>query len=58
MTKKWKPQIAGIARGCARWLTAPQPRSGQGTSMFDGDSDIRRAHVDLDAIRTRFPDHA
>ncbi len=55
MSKKWKPQIAGMAQGCAKWLRTPQPHSGQ---FADDDADGRRAQVDLDAIRTRFPDHA
>jgi hypothetical protein len=55
MTRKWKPQIAGIAQGCAQWLRMPQPRTGQ---FSDGDADGRRTSLELDAIRARFPDRA
>jgi hypothetical protein len=57
MSKSWKP-ISRIANGCAKWLRAPQPRSGAGGWDLAGDADGRRARADLDAVRARFPDHA
>ena len=39
----------------ANWLRAPQPRSGE---WGESDADARRARMDLDAVRARFPDHA
>jgi hypothetical protein len=54
MPKNWMPPLARIAHGCAEWWGTPQPRSG---TAFEGDADGRRARIELDAIRARFPDH-
>jgi len=42
----------------AGWLRAPQPRSGARGFDPEFDADLRRAHADLAAVRSRFPDHA
>lgn len=44
-----------ITRIALQWLRHPQPRSG--VRLVD-DADARRAAMDLDAVRARFPDHA
>ncbi|HEX5144306.1 MAG TPA: hypothetical protein VFW21_10600 [Mycobacterium sp.] len=52
MAQNWLPRLA---RGWVHWLTVPQPRQG---IVVDTDADVRRMRAELDAVRTRFREHA
>jgi hypothetical protein len=52
-----------LETGCMRknWLSrlaSKYPRSGPYNRVTRNDTDARRVHSELDAIRARFPDHS
>jgi hypothetical protein len=51
METNWLSRLAQFWRDAAAGLRSTE-------LYFDNDADGRRIHSDLDAIRSRFPDHA